>query len=450
MPPLIELDTTVAELYYKHGIEGPLITSTYCSFAQMDLHPEFPRETIFPEDEEPVPHTSDETEQKRLRKIIMGLKAIRRAFVLGNMDTIILLAPGVERETVEQAFNQLVPEQRPRPNYIELEKGGVQEQLFESTRGKNLTYWRPQGWMLTHDCMVPPHVAYELNSKLFLKTSGIRTPKSEVISLPDDVSADNILVTRKLPFVVKLFLAACGYGTHLVTTEDRRRTMLAAMSEYKKRGGTRVLVSDYINAKRSDLSAHFVIGAPDNERNRDNPTIVGIASQDLTPDGQWTGSSIDYGAQAELRSLLVEVIRDTTRRIPESFVGWCGVDILIDQEDKQWVVDLNARYTGSMALCLLSEHFHKRLGLRYAECGAFQYQGELADVYELLEEDIETGKIIVDAVVSIDEGLNMVDLIWGAHSSEGLVQTAELIRTSLARGVTISPVVTGESSDMDG
>ena len=450
MPPLIELDTTVAELYHKHGIRGPFIASTYCSFAHMDLHSEFPRETTFPEDEEPVPHSSDEREQRRLRKIILGLKGIRRAFIQGDMDTIILLAPGVEKENVEQAFNQLIPEQRPRPNYIELEKGGVQQQLDQLTRDKKLIYWRPQGWMLGHDCMVSPNAAYELNSKLFLKTSGIRTPASEVISLPDEVSADSILATRKLPFVVKLFLAACGYGTHLVTTEDRRRTMLAAMSEYKKRGGSRVLVSEYINAKRSDLSAHFVIGAPNNERNRDNPSIVGIASQDLTPDGQWTGSSIDYGAQDELRNLLSEVIRDTTRRIPETFVGWCGVDILIDQEDKQWVVDLNPRYTGSMALCLLSEHFHKRLGLRYAECGPFQYDGELADVYEILEQEIEAGKIIVDAVVNIDDGLNMVDLIWGAHSSEGLARMAEFIRTSLARGLSISPVVTGESSDMDG
>ncbi|KAJ9616566.1 hypothetical protein H2200_000285 [Cladophialophora chaetospira] len=431
MPPMIELDTTVADLYQEHGIKGPFITSAYCSFALMDLHPEFPRETTFPEDEEPVPYSTDEKERSRLRKMILGLKGVRRVFVVGNMDAVILLGPGAEKKNVEQVFNQLIPQQRPRPKYIELDEGGVQQQLAELTQGKKLIYWRSQGWMRDHNCMVPLDISYELNSKLYLVTSGIRTPASEVVNLTHDVLTDGMLATRKLPFVVKLFLAACGFGTHLVTTEDRRKIMLAAMAEYKKRGGSQVLVSEYVNAKRCDLSAHFVVGAPDNKRNRNNPTIVGIATQSLTPDGQWTGSSIDYGAQDELRNLLTEIICDTTKRLPESFVGWCGVDILIDEQDKQWVVDLNARYTGSMAICLLSGHFYRRLGMRFAECGPFKYEGDADDIYEILARDTGTGKVIVDAVVSIDDGLSMADLIWGGHSMEELAQTAGLIRTQL-------------------
>lgn len=432
MPPLITLDNTVADLYREHGIEGPFITSAYCSFAHMDLHPEFPREKTFPEDEEPVPYSTDEKERSRLRKMILGLKAVRRSFVVGNMDSVILLGPGADKKNVERVFNQLIPEQRPRSQYIDLEDGDVRQNLAALVHGKKIIYWRSQGWMLDHSCMVPLNVSYELNSKLYLATSGIQTPASEVVGLPDEDSTDSILATRALPFVVKLFLAACGFGTHLVTTEDRRTTMLAAMAEYKKRGGSRVLVSEYINAKRCDLSAHFVIGAPENKRNRNNPTIVGVATQSLTPDGQWTGSSIDYGAQDHLRILLTEIIRDTTKRIPESFVGWCGVDILIDEEDKQWVVDLNARFTGSMGICLLSDHFYRRLGLRFAECGPFRYTGETTDIYEILARDIGAGKIVVDAVVSIDDGLNMADLIWGGYSMEDLAQTAGLIRTQIS------------------
>ncbi|OCT49867.1 hypothetical protein CLCR_07191 [Cladophialophora carrionii] len=431
MAPLIELDATVADLYRTHGITGPFITSTHCSFAHLDLHPFWTRETIFPEDEEPIPYSADEQERNRVRKIILGLKPIRRALVLGDMD-VLFLSPCAAKENVDRIFNQLIPEQRPRARYVDLDQGDVDQQLHRLSQGRTLIYWRPQGWMLEHKCLVPPRVAYELNSKLYLVNSGIRTPASEPIQLAPNV-ADSVLGTRELPFVVKLFLAGCGFGTHLVTSEARRQIMLAAMAEYQSRGGTHVLLSEYIRAKQCDLSAHFVIGAPSDTHNKDNPLIMGVAMQSLTNDGHWTGSSIDYGAQDELRGLLRDTIRDTTRRLPKSFVGWCGVDVLIDEQDGQWVVDLNARFTGSMALCLLSSHFYKRLGFRFAEAGSFQYRGECGDVSEILSRDIETGKVVMNAVASIDDGVNMVDLIWGGHSRQDLASTADLLRAELSR-----------------
>ena len=433
MPPQIRLDATVAELYRKHGISGPFIITTHCVFGHMDLHPEWIREKVFPEDAEPLPYGADERSRNRVRSIILGLKPVRRALTVGDMDVIILLGPGAAKENVDRVFSQLVPEQRPKPQYIDLEKGGVHERLLELSRGKKLTYWRAQGWQLHHDCLVPPRIAYNLNSKLFLLTSGIRTPPSEVVNFTDDIetSQDFILSTRPLPFVVKLFLAGCGFGTHLVTTEERRKIMLAAMADYKKRGGTQVLLSKYINAKRDDLSAHFIIGAPTDVRNRENPLIMGVCMQSLTTNGRYTGSSIDYASQKELQAFMQDTIRETTKRLPESFVGWCGLDIIIDQEDQQWVVDLNARYTGSMALCFLLGHFHERLCLRFAEFGSFQYHGACESVYLTLADYIESGRVIVNAAATVDDDLNMVDLIWGAHSQEELASMAEVFQAKL-------------------
>jgi hypothetical protein len=436
MAPLVELDHTVAELYRKHGIRGPFITTTHCAFAQMDPHPEWPREATFPEDEEPIPYGDDDEEEKnRLRRIILGLKPVRRALALGDMDVIMLLASGISALNVERVFNHLVPHQRPRPKYINLEQGHVHERLLELGRGKKLVYWRPQGWTLEHNCMVPPQVAYELNSKEYLARSGIPTPASQVVTLPDNLgpSTEYVLSARQLPFVVKLFLAACGFGTHLVTTEARRQTMLEAMVQYKKRGGSSVLMSDYIDARQSNISAHFVIGAPGDERDKRDPLLLGVATQSLTADGRWTGGSIDYGAQPELQALVQDTIRDTTSRMPDSFVGWCGVDIMIDKQDKQWVVDLNARYTGSVALCLLSKHFHKRLGLRFAEAGSFRFGGDCAKVYDVLSQQIESGDIVVNALVNLDDKSAMVDLIWGGRSREDLARLGEHIGRELQR-----------------
>jgi len=91
--------------------------------------------------------------------------------------------------------------------------------------------------------LLDPNEAYKINSKKYLINFAIKTSASEIISLGDS----DILSSQNLPFVVKLCLAGSGFGTYLITTEDRRKEMLPAMVKYGERGGEGVLLSDYIN-----------------------------------------------------------------------------------------------------------------------------------------------------------------------------------------------------------
>ncbi|KAL8777330.1 MAG: hypothetical protein Q9213_007910 [Squamulea squamosa] len=424
MPP-IHLDTTLADLYHEHGITGRFVATTHCVFGHLDLDPEWPRETVYPEDEEPVPYGSDERELSQLKKIILGLKPLRRAWGLGNME-VIFFSPYATAENMSRALDQLPTHQRHTPVFVDLRKGSVFEKLLELTRGRTLLYWRPQGWMRQHDLLIDTDEAFEINSKKYLITSGIKTPASEMISLADA----EILSSRKLPFVVKLCLAGCGFGTYIVTTEDRRREMLAAMTKYRGRGGVEVLVSDYIKLKE-DLSVHFVIGAPDDQHNRDNPLILGITVQSLTLDGHWTGGCIDYSAQAALAEYTFDTVRDTTRKMPASYVGWCGIDIVVDEAGKQWVVDLNARFTGSMPICFMSTHFWKVRGLPLAEFAAFKYRGAVDSVYDRLEPLVHAGQIVVTATAIIDQDLNAADIVWGGKDRADLTSIRDFIDRSL-------------------
>ncbi|MCJ1266244.1 hypothetical protein MMC22_006127 [Lobaria immixta] len=422
------LDTTVADLYRDHGIHGRFTATTHCVFGHMDLHPQFPRETVYPEDEEPVPYGANKQEIARLKKTILGLKPVRRAFALGNMD-VILFKPDVAAENVERVLSQLPLGQRFQPRYVDLNGGNVREKLQEVTEGRALLYWRPQGWMLEHRCLIETNMSYEMNSKRFLISSGIQTPTSEMVSLVDGIDC-SILSSKRLPFVVKLCLAGSGFGTYIITTEDRRKDMLAAMTKYKQRGGTEVLLSAYIDLKQ-DLSVHFLVGALGDERNRDDPLFLGVTVQDLTENGHCTGGSIDYSAQSELEILLRDTVRETAQRLPLSFVGWAGVDIVIDKDGKQWVVDLNPRFTGSMPLCLLSGHFYHRLQLPCAQFGTFQYRGATGDVHGLLSQMIDSGQVVLIAATSIDVLLNMADLVWGGRDKEELGRIAGLISKTL-------------------
>lgn len=430
--PFIRLDTTVNDIYEANGIKGPFIVTMYCVFGHMDLHPSFPRELVYPEDEEPVPYDSnDEKDVDKLRKVILGLKPLRRAFGLGNMD-VIFLAPNIEESGMQRALVQLDQQQRHRPRVLDLDEGNVHEQLKQVTKDRKLLYWRPQGWMDEHNCLLDPREMFHLNSKSFLITSGIRTPRSAVIDLRRVVLDEPSCVfrTRSLPFVVKLCRAGCGFGTFLVTSEAQRDKMVASLTAYKARGTAEVILSEYIDLVH-DLAVHFVVGAPETLHDRNDPLIVGVTIQTLTADGKWVGGHIDYSMQPALHQHVREIVRDTARKLPRSFVGWAGVDIVEDRQGEQWVVDLNARFTGSMPICLMSHHFWRDRQLPLAQFATMEYSRTADSIYRRLQPLVETGQVVITATAKIEEGLNMADVVWAGKDSANLREVEQWIRQKL-------------------
>ncbi|KAJ4411256.1 hypothetical protein N0V82_009072 [Gnomoniopsis sp. IMI 355080] len=427
----IRLDTTLADLYRECGIQGPFIVTMYCVFGHMDLHPCFPRELVYPEDEEPVPYANNEKEIERLRKIILGLKPLRRAFGLGNMD-LLVFAPNITEAGMERALSQLEPDQRHRPRVVDLNGEDFVASLQETTKNAKLLFWRPQGWMDHHSCLLNPREMFDINSKMFLLTSGIRTPTSEVFDLQKVVldAPSCIFQTKPLPFVVKLLRAGCGFGTFIIKTEAQRNNLLASLTIYKARGTTDVILSQYIDLVH-DLSVHFVVGAPGTAHDRNAPLIMGVTVQTLTTEGKWVGGHIDYSMQDKLCQLVQKTVQDTTRRLPMTFVGWAGVDIVADKEGEQYVVDLNARFTGSMPICLMSGHFWKERALPLAQFAAVEYVGKVDDIYNRLQPLIETGRVIITATAEIEDDLNMADVVWGGKDTKHLSDTEQWIKEML-------------------
>ncbi|KAK6864010.1 hypothetical protein PG995_000538 [Apiospora arundinis] len=451
--PTVHLDTTLADLYRENGIPGSFIVTMYCVFGHMDLHPSFPRELVWPEDEEPVPYSDDPAEQDHLRKVILGLKPLRRAWGLGNME-VLFFGPNITAKGMKAALSQLPPSQRHIPRMVDLNQGLVSEQLRGMTTttegGKNkkkLLFWRPQGWMKEHDCLIDPQEAYDINSKKYLVTSNMCTPFSIIENLQttdlSSAASSSLFHTQPVPFVVKLCRAGCGFGTYLVRTEAERLTTLAALATYQRRGVGEVLVSEYVDLVE-DLAVHFLVGAPGTAHDRNDPLILGVTIQTLTAGGKWVGGYIDYSAQAQLHDYVRETLRDTTRKLPESFVGWAGIDIVTSKAGEQFVVDLNARFTGSMPICFMSGHFWKRRELALAQFAAFEYQAShVDDIYERLEPLVQSGAIVVTATATIteggkvgdgdEEGSHMADIVWGGRDQGDLARVEREVRDRLGK-----------------
>lgn len=430
-PVKIRLDTTLADLYRECGIPGPFIVTMYCVFGHLDLHPSFPRELVYPEDEEPVPYSDDEKEIARLKKIILGLKPLRRAFGLGNME-VLFFAPNITEAGMERALLQLEPDQRHRPRILDLNGASFAASLQELTKDAKLLFWRPQGWMDGQSCLLDPREMFDINSKMFLLTSGISTPKSEVFDLQNVVldGATCVFQMRPLPFVVKLLRAGCGFGTFIVKTEAQRNNLLKSLAIYKSRGVKDVIISEYVDLVQ-DLSVHFVVGAPGTLHDRENPLIMGVTVQTLTAEGKWVGGHIDYSAQDELRELVTETVRDTTRRLPATFMGWAGVDIVANKEGEQYVVDLNARFTGSMPICFMSRHFWEERDLPLAQFAAVEYAGKVDGIYDRLQPLVDTGRVVITATAGIENDLNMADVVWGGKDANHLSEVEQWMRQKL-------------------
>jgi len=212
--------------------------------------------------------------------------------------------------------------------------------------------------------------------------------------------------------------------------------MLKAIEEFRTGGGTEVQVSEYVSSKHPHYAVNFFIGMPRSERNRENPTFLCATEQTFNHAGIWEGGIIDFGAQDEIKKMVMDAVLATARSMPEDYVGWVGIDVIIDEKsDRPLVVDLNARITGGLVICLLSSHFMEVRGLRFARMESFNYNGASGDIYELLQPMIEQGSVVVSAAMKVALEKNQAYLIYGGRSRDELKRIGYLIHERLTQNL---------------
>ncbi|PKX89333.1 solid-state culture-specific ATP-grasp domain protein [Aspergillus novofumigatus IBT 16806] len=314
----------------------------------------------------------------------MKLRPQRHGFIAGKMPLAILEADSqcndqaldtlrADHADVFRNFAQLSFDQQPVVSFATSSKSIPVEP------GAHIAVMFPSDCVLHLQHLVDPEIHYELLSKPGLAMSGLPTPPSKVIDTvltPHEVHDQDLLrgeisrITQlldnhELPFVLKLPQSASGLGVFKVLTDAQRtdaKAILAAQlgrmlqkineSNHHMRPCS-LVIQDFIQGTTMGLSL-FVT-------KKGRPIFIACCDQQLDEHGHWIGSSISYKRQPELK----ETYRDISEKIAaflhaKGYYGPVGVDIITNVYGNQYIVDLNARVTGSYHLGPLAGHFLQR------------------------------------------------------------------------------------------
>lgn len=455
--PTITLDRTYADLYKsdEDDFSVPLFIPYYPN-SELDFTTAFPRSTKYSFQSEV--HLTDESPLDAIRHSAIDFLAVtaqRHMFVAGSMPVAVFdvfepseqdQRPGI-KDAID-TLSMLSEAQRPLFKFI---KGPADtealKKVFSEDPKTKLAMLTPMDGLDEYPHIVDPRLHYELLSKRGLAFSGLQTPKSHVLDLDDlydpaitDPSetlqnqldtATTFITTHPLPFALKFQQTMSGLGTFLIHDPPQRQIALSKIlpllrrilqTAYRPLRPASLVIQPLVHgcaAHPACLSANFYVP-------RTGPSItLGISTIQTNPiDGcGWLGCTISYPAQEALRAELAPTILQASTFLQRNgYRGPAGVDVIIDPQGTQWVVDLNPRSCGDVALGFLQGHFWHRRGLAEANLYysvRFPYLRQ--EFWNRFEQELREGRIVVISWFDDkEERVGWAGLILGAEDAMGL------------------------------
>ncbi|EJD36095.1 hypothetical protein AURDEDRAFT_92825 [Auricularia subglabra TFB-10046 SS5] len=353
-------------------------------------------------------------------------------------------SPEVNRPWVERTFSRLAAKQRPvlrqipGPADVRLEPNEVLAVAFPLDTLDPLPH------------AVDPEVHYELLSKRGLALSGLCTPRAMVLDMapgtcsemtcarmiatdpghapPGTVLLSDYILSRPLPFVIKLQQSVSGAGTWLVTTPSERREAAdcvpRVISHYAPKVEPRaehlrpcsLIFTELIEDIAATLSPALFV------QYGGTPVFLGCTEQQMDQ-GRWVGGSISYTAQPSLQKRVQRTVDDIARFLwSRGYYGPVGADVLEDSKGNQWIVDLNVRTPSSLVLAVLRTHFWVQRNMDLSRVMPdLRPTVDRDEFVRGLEDEFRAGAVIVIAWVENEQsGANYASVIVGAENPENL------------------------------
>lgn len=209
-----------------------------------------------------------------------------------------------------------------------------------------------------------------------------------------------VIEARPLPFVLKLTQSLSSVGTNIVKTEAQRldviykitRTLLDYLPRISAANAhlytMTLIISDFIPG--NTMALNFYV-------RRDGSCIFHGACHQLSTG--MTGrqnTAITYANQEELKKKYMPTLEKMGRLLHDAgYFGQVGVDIMEDEEGRQYIIDANVRQALSMLLYALKGHCEKRgFGSSMVfECLFMRVPRE--ELESIFHKEFEEGRIIL-------------------------------------------------------
>jgi len=156
---------------------------------------------------------------------------------------------------------------------------------------------------------------------------------------------------------MKTLRASGGEGTWILHSPSEYVKWQNAISE--RMPWTHTVFTELVQGIQYNTCVQFYV---DREGNME---WMGVTEQRVDSEGLWLGSEIDQDRQSFLEELIKPTVEPVAKALHEwSYFGVVGVDVLIDQDGRQYVIDINPRINGSTTL-LLASRVMKQRGLNF-------------------------------------------------------------------------------------
>ncbi|KAK4117393.1 hypothetical protein N656DRAFT_773516 [Canariomyces notabilis] len=272
---------------------------------------------------------------------------------------------------------------------------------------------------------------------------------------------------RPVPFVFKTQQAFGGAGTWLVRTAEQKSALLAELagddsdnddddgvlgkllaqvtSSNAHLGPATVLLSELVGADGDgktvvgDYGLTFVVTDRDDEADGGAAHFLAASEQNTDGSNAWIGSTISYPRQEQLRRKFEGLMRQTAAWLARyGYIGPVGVDVLEVKksgsgqgETEFFIVDLNARISGSMSLPLLRGHFVGR-GLTCASSVSIVAKGGRAGFIQRWRKPFEEGRMLILSWYEDPEaGESIAEVVIGGENEERLQELVQRVRENI-------------------
>ncbi|EME40771.1 hypothetical protein DOTSEDRAFT_74350 [Dothistroma septosporum NZE10] len=307
-----------------------------------------------------------------------------------------------------RTFAALVPEQRPRLNFI------AKHDEFQLAPGVSVNPYPPMDFLDAHPCVVDQEVHYGLMSKRDLALSHLSTPATRVIdsTLAAKDKHDTIKVEAEvqrfvqavrdepLPFVIKLPQSATGQGVWVVKHESERQTRLTTVENAviamindlnpsnEHLHVVSLLIQQLVDGRTNNMSVFITATG--------RPVFLSCCEQILDENGVWKASTINYTRQQELEAEFQNITKEVAAHVYEQgFTGAMGFDVMTNAEGKQLVVDMNIRITGDVFMGPLKSHYEQR-GMEHSYLmSPLAFAGDRDAFETLFSDEIQSGQLII-------------------------------------------------------